>query len=208
MSKLSSGQIFLLLAASTILSEDLACISAGVLSANGIISFPLACLGCFAGIVCSDCGLFLLGAIFGRRLTRIPPISWWLSERFLEIGEMLFRRYGGMLVVTSRFLPGTRMAAYTSAGMLGYPWQRFIPFMALACLVWTPAIVGFARFFGQRLLAWVKLYERWAFLGFVLVTIMVWMMLKLMLPLFTPEGRAGIKQRCARLRRWFLRQGS
>ena len=51
-------------------------------------------------------------------------------------------RYRGMLIVVSRFLPGTRMVAYIATGMLGYPWKRFALFMAMASVVWTPIIVG------------------------------------------------------------------
>src|SRR5262245_31033194 len=53
------------LAAATLLSEDLTCVGAGVLVAEGVISFPVALAGCFVGIVGGDVLLMLAGRWFG-----------------------------------------------------------------------------------------------------------------------------------------------
>ncbi|MFT4638837.1 MAG: membrane protein DedA with SNARE-associated domain [Verrucomicrobiales bacterium] len=147
-------------------------------AAKGTFSFPLAACGCLLGIVVSDVGLFLLGQLWGEKIIRYPPISWLVTPKRLELGKGLYKRYGGALVVISRFLPGTRMIAYIAAGMLGYSWKCFAVYMCVACAIWTPVVVGFAMFFGGAILSWLEAYKRWAILGFPLAVFVVWLALK------------------------------
>lgn len=170
--------VLLVLAAATVTSEDLACVTAGVLVAKGAFSFPIAVSGCLLGIVVSDVGLFLMGAVCGERVIKYPPVSWFVTPKRLDLGKGLYERYGGALVLSSRFLPGTRMLAYIAAGVLGYPWKRFVLYMGLACAIWTPIIVGFAMTFGGTILDWLEAYERWALLAFPLAILGVWLLLK------------------------------
>src|SRR5262245_381012 len=57
--------LFLFLAGSTFVSEDLTCIAAGVMVAQGRISFLLAAAACLAGIYAVDLLWFLLGRVLG-----------------------------------------------------------------------------------------------------------------------------------------------
>ena len=170
--------VLLVLAIATVTSEDLACATAGVLVAKGTFVFPLAVAGCLLGIIISDVGLFLMGKWWGERIVRYPHISWFVTPKRLDLGKSLYQRYGGALVLSSRFLPGTRMLAYIAAGMLNYPWKRFILYMGIACAVWTPILVGFARTFGGTILTWLEAYERWAFFAFPIAIFVVWLLLK------------------------------
>lgn len=200
----SPVQTFFVLAFATVVSEDLACISAGVLVSQGVLPFALATLGCLTGIVMSDVGLFLIGMWWGEKVVTIWPIKLWVTTKRLALGERLYRKYGGMLVVSSRFLPGTRMMCYIAAGMLGYPWKRFACYMTLACLVWTPAIVALSMAFGILILGWFQAYTRWALVGVVLAVAFSWIVLKWIIPLFNEDGREILK---LKVQRWFGRSG-
>ena len=177
-SEASPWLILVVLAGATVTSEDLACVTSGVLAAKGIFPYPLAMAGCLLGIVISDVGLFLLGRWWGEGIVKIPPISWFVTEKRLALGKRLYQRYGGALVISSRFLPGTRMLAYIAAGMLGYSWKRFILYMIVACGVWTPVVVGFSMVFGGAILDWLETYQRWALLGLPVAVLVVWVSLK------------------------------
>lgn len=170
--------IILLLALATVTSEDVACVTAGVLVAQGTFPYSLAVAGCLLGIVCSDVSLFLLGKWLGEPVVKYPPFSWFVTPGRLDLGKRLYRHYGGGLVITSRFLPGTRMLAYIAAGMLGYSWKRFIIYMAVACSVWTPALVGFAMLFGGVVLQWIERYQRWAMIGVPLAVLLALLVLR------------------------------
>lgn len=143
---------FLLLALGTLVSEDLACITAGVLIAQGRIGFLEGTSGCLAGIVLGDILLFLSGRLIGRSalnlgLVRrfIPPekvdqASSWLSERGLKA------------VFISRFTPGLRLATYFAAGSLRTRFWTFALYFFAASILWTPLLVGSTVLFGDQFL--------------------------------------------------------
>ena len=64
-----------LLALATLVSEDLACIAAGVLAARGALSFPAAVAACLAGILAGDLLLYLAGRTLGRAALARWPLS-------------------------------------------------------------------------------------------------------------------------------------
>jgi membrane protein DedA with SNARE-associated domain len=142
------------LAFSTFVSEDLACIAAGVLIARGDVSPMGGVLACALGIFAGDCGLWALG-----RLAASCP---WLCmlpicrSAHLQVGRSPWGarlRAGlsasgfssaassGPLLVASRFTPGTRVPLYVSAGLVRVPFRRFGIWTGLAVALWTPAVV-------------------------------------------------------------------
>ena len=176
------------LAFGTLLSEDLTCVTAGVLAGRGTISFAVATSGCFIGILIGDLILFWLGSAFGKRMTRSRWLNWWISEKRLGTGAALFERHGGKLVFSSRFLPGTRVPVYVAAGMLGYPIHRFTWFMLLAVGIWTPLLVGFSMWLGEGILLALGTYKRYAVVSVLLAIGIVWAVVELVVPLFSWRG--------------------
>jgi len=132
----------LLLALATLLSEDLACVAAGVLAARGSIPFVPATIACYLGIVAGDQLLYLLGRTVGRAVVQLPPVSWLLTEEGLARASHWFDRHGLRVVLTSRFIPGSRFPTYVAAGVLRAGFLRFAGFLAIAGALWTPALVG------------------------------------------------------------------
>jgi pimeloyl-ACP methyl ester carboxylesterase/membrane protein DedA with SNARE-associated domain len=139
----TAAVLALLLALGTLVSEDLACLAAGMLVAYGRVSFTLAVASTGVGIVIGDVLLFMTGrslsrsrlaAAIRRRALR-PDLeartARWLRER------------GGWAVFASRFLPGTRLPTYVGAGWLGMPLRTFLVYFMLAAAIWTPLLVGF-----------------------------------------------------------------
>jgi len=149
----------LTLATATLLSEDLACIAAGLLVAAGSLGFAPATGACFAGIFGGDLLLVALGRTVGRRSLRAAPLRWWVSEEAVGRAERWFARRGPSLILASRFMPGTRLPTYVAAGVVRTPLTRFIGWFALACAIWTPLLVGAAVVFGA---ASRQLFSHWA----------------------------------------------
>ena len=73
---MSSAVLIILLAASTLISEDQTCIGAGLLVAQGRIDFLAGAFACFFGIFVGDLLLFVAGRWLGRPvLQRAPPMG-------------------------------------------------------------------------------------------------------------------------------------
>jgi pimeloyl-ACP methyl ester carboxylesterase/membrane protein DedA with SNARE-associated domain len=191
-----------LLAASTLVSEDLACIGAGVLVSQGRLDFWLASLACFLGICFGDFSLFLAGRLFGRRALRAAPLRWFLDEAAVTRCAAWFHRRGAWAILASRFLPGTRLPTYFAAGSVGASFWRFAFYFVLAGLAWTPALVWVAGRFEGELVARVGRLQGalpWALAATVLVLVFV---LRVLVPLASYRGRRTLVGRWTRRRHW------
>ncbi len=191
----------LALALATFISEDLACIGAGLLVTEGTLTSGPAVGACFTGIFAGDMLLVLLGRTVGRRSLRAAPLRWCVSVEAVERAERWFERRGPGLILASRFMPGTRLPTYVAAGVLRAPLARFTGWFVLACALWTPLLVGAAVLFGG---ATRRLFESWAnfwpavlFGGAVALIIS-----RLAVNLSTWRGRRLLLGKWRRLARW------
>jgi membrane protein DedA with SNARE-associated domain len=135
----------ILLALSTLISEDLACIAAGVMIARGDLAFLPGVAACFAGIFLGDLLLYVAGRSGGVFARRLVP-----DHRLKQASEWIQRR-GMRIVFISRFTPGLRLPVYVASGFLHVPLRSFAGSLALAAAAWTPLLVGAAMLFGERL---------------------------------------------------------
>ena len=138
------------LAAATLVSEDLTCVAAGVLVADGRLPFPVAVSGCLAGIVAGDVALMLAGRVCGRRVIESRWLRRLVRVEALDRAERWVRERGALVVFASRFLPGTRLATYVAAGVLGLGVGRFILFATASALLWVPTLVAISATAGRR----------------------------------------------------------
>ncbi len=190
----------LLLATATLVSEDLTCIGAGVMAANGRISLTLAIFGCLFGIFVGDVLLFLAGRWLGRPALRAAPLKWFLRDADVERCARWFERRGAAAIFTSRFIPGARLPTYFAAGMFGTSLVRFSAYFLIAAAVWTPALVGLAMLFGERVTA--ALLGGIALPAAVATIVVGYVLLRLGLSLATWSGRRMLVGRWRRLVRW------
>ncbi|MGE3842964.1 MAG: DedA family protein [Vicinamibacterales bacterium] len=129
------------LAAGTLVSEDLACITAGLLIQQGAIDPLAGVTACALGIYAGDLGLWSLGRL-SRRLGDMPWVvrKWMVTPQALSLREGLLRR-SGVALFCSRFLPGTRLPLYVGAGFVGVTCGVFSRWVLLGISLWTPLIV-------------------------------------------------------------------
>lgn len=143
---LSAGALFFILAASTLVSEDAACIAAGGLAANGRIGFAVAVGACFLGIFVGDILLYWTGRIFGRRAIETRVFSGFVSADALSRASDWLNRRGASAIFLSRFVTGLRLPTYLAAGFFRTDFPKFALWFLLAAAIWTPLLVGAAAF--------------------------------------------------------------
>lgn len=133
------------LAASTFVSEDLACVTAGVLVARGDLEALPAVAACTAGILLGDLGLYFAGRGMGPSLFRHRWVRRWIVPERVEKAAGWIERQGLNVVFLSRFMPGLRLPTYIAAGMLSRRPIAFVSYFLIAASVWTPlAVLGTA----------------------------------------------------------------
>ncbi len=133
----------------TFISEDLACLTAGALAAQGKISFALALFACFAGIFVGDILLYWTGRIFGKNIVETTLFSRFVSEKSIEKASLWLNKNGASAIFLSRFITGFRLPTYLAAGFLRTDFLKFAFYFLLATAIWTPILVGSTAFAGQ-----------------------------------------------------------
>lgn len=191
-----------LLALATLVSEDLTCISAGLLVARGTMGYFSATLGCFLGIVFGDFLLFFLGKYLGGPALRSAPLKWFFKEDAIARGRQWFEREGAKVIILSRFMPGSRLPTYVAAGLLQMSFWKFSGYFVLAAGLWTPALVWFSAKLGGKVMEYLSLYEQYSWRILIVIAIVLWFIAKLVVPLFSFRGRRLLVSKWRRLTRW------
>jgi pimeloyl-ACP methyl ester carboxylesterase/membrane protein DedA with SNARE-associated domain len=194
--------VILLIMLATLVSEDLTCIATGLMIARGTIGFLPGTLACFLGIFFGDLLVFLAGRSLGRAVLGRPPLIWFLSPEAVALSSQWVEQQGAALVFMTRLLPGTRLPSYFAAGMLRTSLARFALYFFIACLLWTPIVVGFSAVFGEAVQQVLTVFQRRASLYLLVTGLVLFLALKLVIPLFTFRGRRLLLSRLRRLARW------
>jgi pimeloyl-ACP methyl ester carboxylesterase/membrane protein DedA with SNARE-associated domain len=192
----------LLLAAATLVSEDLTCIAAGVMAAQGRIDFAAAAFACFLGIYVGDILLFFAGRYLGRAALHRAPLKWFLKAADVEKSSAWFSRNGMAVIGASRFLPGARLPTYFAAGVLKTKFWRFALYFFLAAAVWTPILVGLSSLLGGEVLKSAFLAKQNVFIKLLAVGLGLYVVIKLLIALSTYRGRRMLVSWWRRKIRW------
>lgn len=157
----------LLIALSTLVSEDLACIAAGTLVAQQKLGLLEGILACTSGIFTGDMLLFAAG----RAAAKSGYVRRWMEkyvteEKLQQANEWLKQR-GLVVVLLSRFTPGLRLSTYLAAGLLRSRVWNFAAYFLLASLLWTPLLVGGTALYGEHVVQRILRQDSFAAVAFI-----------------------------------------
>ena len=176
--------LLLALILASYISEDLTCIAAGLLIANGVISFPAGLAACLLGLLSGDIALFYAGRWLAQ-----PMLRRWIKPDKLASATSWLSTRGPWVIVVSRFTPGTRLPTYVAAGALRMPPLRFIAYFAFATALWTPLLIGIAMLFGEVANQWFAQYRASALWYLIALTLITYVAVRLVMNLLTWRGR-------------------
>jgi len=177
-----------LIAVAALLTEDIACLGAGLLVGQGQIGFLTATLACMVGMLVGNVLLYWAGSGLGRPCLSRAPLKWILTDEQVGRSSEWFQRRGPLVVFICRFLPGTRVAAYFTAGLLHTGFRRFLFYFTLSLGIWTPLLVGIGGFFGARIFDYFEVFERWALPSVIVLAVLIGLLVKLLVRLFPRRG--------------------
>ncbi len=199
---LSPEGMLVAIALATLVSEDLACIGAGVLVAEGHISFLLAAFSCFLGIVVGDVMLFAAGRWLGRAVVQRAPLRWFIQPETLVWASKWLERNGATVISISRLTPGTRLPTYLAAGLLHTPFRKFLLYFLMAAAIWTPLIVGVSAGLGGPFMHHPFLEHQPLWLKLLVGGVLLLTVTRFVTALVTYRGRRGLARRWKRFTRW------
>lgn len=146
--------------------SETAVITAGVLASSGDLDLALVIVCAAVGAILGDntayaIGRYLKGFVHDRLFSG-------KRRRHLDRAERMLDDRGGQLIVIGRFIPGGRSAATFGAGVLDFPWRRFIAFDVLAGVLWG-GYAGLVGYVGGRTFEEKPLYGILVALGIAFV---------------------------------------
>jgi membrane protein DedA with SNARE-associated domain len=172
----------------TYILEDVTSISAGVLLGHGVISWWVAFVGIVVGIITGDLLLYGIGYFVGRPALKLPILRSLVTPDALERWRTWFRRRGHWAVFVTRFIPGTRLPGYLSAGILHVDFWRFTAAVVLSVLLQSSLVLLLSAWLGE------VMFEQWAMFesgiaSFVLIVLVLVLLVRLATILATKNQR-------------------
>ncbi|MEM7790137.1 MAG: alpha/beta fold hydrolase [Verrucomicrobiota bacterium] len=182
-------------------SEDLACIGGGILAASGVMPLPSAIIACLAGIWVSDVLIYTIGHFLGGSALESRFFRK-ISEKDVSRFRAAYSKSGLKIVFITRFIPGSRVIAYLTAGILRLGYLRFCLWLFLAASIWTPILVTTAYMIGHPLIDWWKSYGLKLLPLIAVCMVALYISIGIISKSFTYQGRAELRGRWLRLTRW------
>ena len=184
----------------TLIQEDVPTVGAALLAAAGRLPWLTGWIGIFLGIWLGDALLYLFARSLGRPLLQYRWAKRFLNPVAVARSEEWFGRHGTWLLISSRFVPGTRLPTYLAAGFLRLPFARFLLATGTAVAVWTTGIFLLARIFGPALLDFLQRWNSHA--GMLLVVVSLALALRLGIRLFQKDFRRRLAAAVGRWTHW------
>ncbi|MEM1107302.1 MAG: alpha/beta fold hydrolase [Planctomycetota bacterium] len=182
--------------------EDPTTITVGLLVRDGQLDLFLGVFAVFVGIFTGDLALYLVGWVFGRRALAWKPVAGRLPVRKVEALGEWFDTHGWTAVLASRFIPGTRLPLYVSAGALGKKPGRFALWTFLAVLIWAPVMLILVIVLGEAAASPFKLLFGQSWLALIAAVLALVVLVRVLLHLPTKRGRQRLWVKVSRLWRW------
>ena len=183
-------------------AEDPTCLAAGLLVAQGVMSFPAATAACLISILIGDFTLYAVGYVLGRPALRKAPLKWIIAEYEIDRMAQWFEKKGFqglLLIITSRFIPASRLPTFVCAGVMRLSLWRLGILFFVAAAIWTPALIWVAEVVGGDVIHKFEHWKHqamWIALGLLFG---VWFLMHVVVPSLTWRGR---RQQVMKLRRW------
>ena len=105
---------------------------------------------------------YLIGAQFGYWLLLRFGSYVGITERRIKLGQYLFLKHGGAIMIIAQFVPFLRAIAGILAGANRMPWRHYLFACFVGALIWSVIFGAAAYTFGRE---FAHLAESWWFLS-------------------------------------------
>jgi membrane protein DedA with SNARE-associated domain len=132
------------------LPEDLTLLAAGVLAHQHVLQLRDVIVVGFAGVVCADWIIYLVGRRYGREIVRLPMLARLVGADRIDAVRSTVERHGARAVFAARFVLGFRIATFFAAGAFHVPAYKFALGEAAGSAVFVPAMVTLGFLFSGQ----------------------------------------------------------
>jgi membrane protein DedA with SNARE-associated domain len=143
--------LFLLTALGSPITEDLLLLVGGYLIGAQVFTATPTFVTAYLGLLGADLTVYMYGRKLRSHKLRRRFIRHVIRPGRLRLAGRWFARFGDWIVVLARFVPGTRMLVFASAGLRGMSLARFLAFDAVAGFVWVVLMLVVGERVGERI---------------------------------------------------------
>lgn len=143
--------LFLATAFGSPVTEDLLLLIGGYLIGTSVFSAPLTFATAYVGLLSADLTVYMFGRKLRSHKLRRRFVRHVIRPGRLRLAGRWFARFGDWVVMLARFLPGTRMLVFASAGLRGMSVARFLLLDGLAAVLWVGAMLFIGERVGERI---------------------------------------------------------
>ncbi|MGP0062967.1 MAG: VTT domain-containing protein [Isosphaeraceae bacterium] len=141
--------------------EEAPIILAAVLTRNGQMSGPVALATCLGGVLLGDFVVYFLGFFYGEKVLSLPLTRRLLTRQREAQIKGYFHRHGFKILVSGRFVPGFRTAAYLTAGILKLPPLKLLLTDLVAASMSTTLMFGLGLLFAHQIQNGIREVQQW-----------------------------------------------
>ncbi len=150
---------------------------AAILSKNGQLHWPLAFSSCLAGVLLGDLVVYFLGFFYGEKVLSLPLTRRLLTRQREAQIKGYFHRHGYKILVSGRFVPGFRTAAYLTAGILKLPTLKLLVTDAVAASLTTFLMFGLGYAFAHQIQSGIREVQQWVTV-LAAVGVAIWLLVR------------------------------
>ena len=136
---------------------------------QGALSWPATFVSVTAGALAGAWIDYRIGAALGRRLDRRLAARNGLSAARLARFEAAYRRWGDLLLLANRFLPGFRAVLFVAAGASGIPLRKVLLLGGVSAALWNALLLGAGAMLARNVNELVLLFQRYTQVAWALL---------------------------------------
>jgi membrane-associated protein len=122
--------------------------TAGLLSSQGKLNFPVIALGCFVAAVAGAQTGYFIGRRVGPTLFKRPDSRLFKAE-YVDRAEAYFEEHGTKTIVLARFVPIVRTFSTVVAGVSRMNARTFLLYNVVGGFFWTIGVTTAGYFLGK-----------------------------------------------------------
>lgn len=141
--------------------EEAPIILAAILSRNGQMWAPAALASCLLGVLFGDLVVYFLGYVYGEKVISLPIFRRLITRQREAQIKGYFHRHGFKILVSGRFVPGFRTAAYLTAGILKLPTLKLVATDVVAASLSTFCMFALGFAFAYQIQSGIREVQQW-----------------------------------------------
>ncbi len=157
--------------------EEAPIILAAILTKNGQMTMPLALASCLAGVLLGDLVVYFLGFFYGEKVLSLPVTRRLLTRQREAQIKGYFHRHGFKILVSGRFVPGFRTAAYLTAGILKLPPLKLLITDLVAASLTTLLMFALGYVFAHQIKSGIREAQQWVAV-LAAVGVAIWLLVR------------------------------